>query len=846
MEDARSGLQAVEIAKIRMILQSLCNSVYCTWAGLYHAQPTGLELVVAVGTLDHIDEAVAGCVLNRRERPFTRDTPIVVSDLPEIASADGDDDHTSQRVRFIAHLPLYDGTNTPCGVLVIADEKPKSDLSAAKQFVVKAHAVMAADLLTQGSCDDVAAVSGLTPAAQAQIERLRLLESVVVNANDAVLITEAEPIDAPGPRILYCNDAFTRTTGYSEAEVLGLSPRILQTERTDRKSLDRLRAALMAWEPIEVELLNRRKDGTEIWVELSIVPVSNEVGWYTHWVSVQRDITDRKNAQELAERARLMEAENLLLSAKVIRSEEVEKELTEAHRLARLGTWRLARDRRTMIWSNDVYDMFGLDASEQFPTVAEMMAIIRPADRDAVQTCLQAVFDQCEPQQTEFAIPIGAHETRYCRIEARPVFNADSTVDGAFGFCQDITQQKLAEQALLRSERLKTIGQLTGGIAHDFNNLLTVTTLNIEEAIHELGASHPAHELLSPALLAAERAAELTSSLLSYALQAQLRPRRIDLAKMLGELSTLLGRTLGEQHRVQVNSATLIDELHADPAQLESALMNLAINARDAMPDGGKITITAGKREVVPGMVCLDGELKPGQYAVIDVVDEGTGMSPELLTRVFEPFFTTKAPHRGSGLGLSMVYGFARQSGGNVRIVSSPGKGTTVSLYFPLKAAAIGKADAQPEKSQWQANGLRVLLVEDQRPVLDAVTRMLQQFGCDVMPVETAAAALSVMHEQPAFDLLFSDIVLPPPMNGTDLATEAKRISPGLRVLLTSGFAENGAALVDRSKCDEFLSKPYGREKLRKLLSDMFSDMALAPLRAVAMERVALVLPPGP
>ena len=835
MRGLTSGPAPAETAKIETILQSLCHSVYCTWAGLYHARSDGWEVTASVGTLDAKSAALAATVLDGRDLKFTRNSLVVVADPAESRSDD-------RPARFIAYAPLHDATDTLCGVLVIADEEPRSGLSAAKQFVVKTHAAMVAALLTQALGDD----DELALVAHAQIERLRLLESVVVNANDAVLITEAEPIDAPGPRILYCNEAFTRTTGYSEAEVLGRTPRMLQTEKTDRKSLDRLRAALEAWEPIEVELLNRRKDGAEIWVELSIVPVANEVGWYTHWVSVQRDITDRKHAQELAERARRMEAENLLLSAKITRSEEVERELTEAHRLARLGTWRLARDRRTMIWSNDVYDMLGILAREQFPTIDDMMAVIRSADRDSVRLCLEAVFDQGEPQQTEFAIPIGAHETRYCRIEARPVFNADDLIDGAFGFCQDITQQKLAEQALLRTERLKTIGQLTGGIAHDFNNLLTVTTLNIEEAIHELGPAHPAHELLNPALLAAERAAELTSSLLSYALQAQLRPRRIDLAKMLGELSTLLGRTLGEQHRVQVQSGAVIDELHADPAQLESALMNLAINARDAMPDGGLITISTSKREVVPGTVCLDGEIRPGQYAVIDVADKGSGMSADLLTRVFEPFFTTKAPHRGSGLGLSMVYGFARQSGGFVRIVSSPGQGTTVSLYFPLKAAPLGKADTQPVKSQWQANGLRVLLVEDQRPVLDAVTRMLQQFGCVVVPVETAAAALSAMHQEPAFDLLFSDVVLPPPMNGTDLAAEAKRISPGLRVLLTSGFSENGAALVDESRCDEFLNKPYGREKLRSLLSDMFSDIAPQPKRDMVADRLALASPHAP
>ena len=819
MNDMSIVVRTPQDEKTQVVLQSICHSVDCAWAALYCPQ-TGGKAVASFGTMDGIAALVEARVLGAQAFELARGS-LVTMEVPDEDAAPG-------LTRFIAMTPVYGISDVPCGLLVVADQAPRPALSAAKQFVVKAHAAMLAELISAaafgGPGMSTESGSGLTEQGEAaRIERLRLLESVVVNANDAVLITEAEPIDAPGPRILYCNAAFTRSTGWTEAEIIGKTPRILQTNRTDRTKLDKLRAALVAWEPIELELLNKRKDGSEFWVELSIVPVANEVGWYTHWVSVQRDITDRKAAEEVAEYARRIAAENLLLSAKVTKSEEAEKELTEAHRIARMGMWRLAADRTTMVWSSDVYAMFGLPKREQPPTVDEMMAVIRPRDRAGVKAGLQAVFDRREPRQIEFAIPIGTHDVRYCRIEARPVLGAEGSLDGAFGFCQDITQHKKAEQALLRSERLKTLGQLTGGIAHDFNNLLTVTTLNIEEAVIELEPGHPAHELLKPALIAAERAAELTSSLLSYALQAQLRPKYIDVGKMLGELSSLLGRTLGEQHSVHIRPGSLTDELHADPAQLENALMNLAINARDAMPEGGRITICASRRAVIAGTVCLDGEIATGEYAVLEVADEGTGMSPELLTRVFEPFFTTKAPHHGSGLGLSMVYGFARQSGGYVGIESTPGRGTTVSLYFPLKPAVDVSIETAAAKSQWQAEGLRVLVVEDQVPVLKAVTRMLQQFGCIVEPVETAGAALSAIEQQPAFSLLFSDIVLPPPMSGTDLAAEAKRLSPGLRVLLTSGFAENGQGVGGESWCDEFLSKPYGREKLRSLLSRMFA-----------------------
>ena len=231
-------------------------------------------------------------------------------------------------VRFVAAARVVDGQGETLGVLVVADEAPHAGLSAAKTYVLRAHAAQIASLLELATLRNTSGQVGSTSARQSSdTERLRLLESVVVNANDAVLITEAEPIDLPGPRIVYCNAAFTKTTGYTEAEILGRTPRLLQSKDVDRKALDKLRLALTRWEPVEVELLNCRKDGTEFWVELSIVPVANEKGWFTHWVSVQRDVSDRKASEETATRARIVEAENIVLEAEIQERKRVEAQL---------------------------------------------------------------------------------------------------------------------------------------------------------------------------------------------------------------------------------------------------------------------------------------------------------------------------------------------------------------------------------------------------------------------------------------------------------------------------------------------------------------------------------------
>jgi PAS domain S-box-containing protein len=665
--------------------------------------------------------------------------------------------------------------------------------------------------------------SGVSP----QLERLRLLESVVVNASDAVLITKAEPVDFPGPEIIYCNAAFTKMTGYSEAEIIGRTPRLLHCGRTDRTALDKIRVALSRWEAIEVELLNRRKDGTDFWVQLSIVPVPDEHGRFTHWVSVQRDITERKAAEATATRALLAEAENLLLAAEVERTKAIKQELIEAHRLARLGTWRLAADRTTMVWSDDTYAMFGLGSADCPATIHNMLAAIQPGDRDPVLRALLSVFDRREAQQIEFGITIGEHDIRHCRIEARPVVGVDGALQGLFGFCQDITQHKAAEVALLRAERLRTLGQLTGGVAHDFNNLLTVTMLNLEGAIEDLLPDHPVQDLLRPALHAAARGAELTSRLLAYARRAPLRPEKIEIRTLFDELSKLLGRSLGEQYQLDLRPGMFTDEVFADPGQLENAIMNLAINARDAMPDGGTIAIIARCCDISEQTPGVDTDIQPGRYAVIEVCDHGTGIPPELLPRVSEPFFTTKPPESGSGLGLSMVYGFARQSGGHLHIMSTPGGGTTVSIYLPAKTVAIVQVDrgSRPQSgTRWSANGLRVLAVEDQAPVLQAVTRMLRQLGFEVTAVQNATAALAEFDADPSYDLLFTDIVLPAPMSGTELANRARQIVPRIRVVLTSGYSEDGLSVATDARCDGFMAKPYGREQLRLTLSRIFPD----------------------
>ena len=380
-----------------------------------------------------------------------------------------------------------------------------------------------------------------------------------------------------------------------------------------------------------------------------------------------------------------------------------------------------------------------------------------------------------------------------------------------------------AENAM-RAERLQTLGQLTGGVAHDFNNLLSVMMLNLEETILALPSDHPTQAWLGAALLATMRGAELTSRLLAYARRTQLKPQHVDLSRTFVELSTLLNRTLGEQFVLTLDSGPSSDRAYADPCQLENALMNLVINARDAMPNGGAIAITASCHDITAPKNDVESELQLGRYVVIAVTDQGIGIPAENFGRVFEPFFTTKPPTCGSGLGLSMVYDFARQSGGHVGMTSTLGRGTTVSIYLPVGNQGGFEHDSPTSPSSWMAGGLRALVVEDQPAVLDAVTRMMRKFGFEVTPTANAATALSKLAAGDNFDLLVSDIALPPPMSGADLALAAGQLAPRMKVLLTSGYSTDRRDILGGAECNAFLAKPYTRDTLRGMLSHLFKD----------------------
>ncbi len=371
-------------------------------------------------------------------------------------------------------------------------------------------------------------------------------------------------------------------------------------------------------------------------------------------------------------------------------------------------------------------------------------------------------------------------------------------------------QRSRSEEQLAHAQRLDSLGQLTGGIAHDFNNLLTVISGNLQ--LLEAGISRPdeAHETMASARRAVERCTSLTRKLLGFARRRRLIPTAVQLEAALGEFADMLGHTLGAGITLTVDCPQGMPAVYADPGELDTALLNLAINARDAMPAGGHLSVSVRERQLPAAASSLG--LAAGRYVVIEVADSGTGMSREVMKHALEPFYTTKQAGKGSGLGLSMVYGFVRQSGGQLSIDSEPGRGTRVELMLPLATASPTRPAAAVETTQRRDE--RVLVVEDEAEVRQLAVAFLRALGYQVVEAADAAGALQVLDSQRAIALLFSDVMLGGGMNGAELARVALLRRPGLAVLLTSGYEPGLQETLGEVIELQFLPKPYSYNEL--------------------------------
>ena len=420
----------------------------------------------------------------------------------------------------------------------------------------------------------------------------------------------------------------------------------------------------------------------------------------------------------------------------------------------------------------------------------------------------------------EYVLAAADGSERHARSTLVPDFSPAGEVLGCFVHGVDITEQRRTQSALAQAQKMEAIGQLTGGLAHDFNNMLTVVAGNLNELRAARAGDAVVAEYADPALLAANRGAALIRRLLAFARQQPLSPRAVEVDELIHGLTRLLRRSLPENIAIYTAADTPQPVALADPHQLESALLNLALNARDAMPNGGELRIHAGI-ETLGEVAAADLELAPGPYVQISVGDNGQGMDGSTLARVFEPFFTTKKASGGTGLGMAMVYGFIKQSGGGVRIRSRQACGTTVALLLPCAQAGDGAAGdycpAAGDPAGW-LKGRVVLLVEDDAEVRRVVRKQLAALGCAVLEAENGEEAADLLESVPAVSLVVSDVVMHGSMDGHALARFARGFRPELPVILMSGYTDAAASIGDDLALP-ILAKPFTREGLYAALS---------------------------
>ena len=643
-----------------------------------------------------------------------------------------------------------------------------------------------------------------------------------------------------------------------DAEILIISPKVagpLTAARTFRQR-HRFGQILFVVAPERMESIRRMlpfsPEISEAWV-VSAATSPPDLRRLIHEAAIAvgnrratKGLYDRINAR-LGEGAKPLDDDT---TAHQKRSASAERYLTAILENAPDALFAASLNGAVIGWNDAATQLFGKTWDEVVET--DFCDLFLAEDRAEAVALLNTVGSGCSIRSKELRLPNAGTAPRIIEVAAGPVRGGSGGVEGVALTARDITDRKRdemqlrelnttleqrvateidervkAEEALRQSQKMEAVGQLTGGLAHDFNNLLTGITGSLEllQTRVAQGRINDIDRYVNAAQGAAKRAAALTHRLLAFSRRQTLEPKPTEVNRLVAGMEELIRRTMGPEIAVEVVAAGGLWTVLVDPSQLENALLNLCINARDAMPDGGKLTIETGNRWL-DERAARQRDLPPGQYVSLCVSDNGTGMPPDVIARAFDPFFTTKPIGMGTGLGLSMIYGFARQSGGQVRIYSEVGQGTMVCIYL---LRHLGKADevevaAELSDAPRAEKGETVLVVDDEPTVRMLVTDVLEDLGYTAVEAADGAAGLKVLQSNARIDLLVTDVGLPGGMNGRQMADAARMVRPKLKVLFITGYAEN--AVLSHGHLEpgmHVLTKPFAMEVLASRIKELIT-----------------------
>jgi PAS domain S-box-containing protein len=626
-------------------------------------------------------------------------------------------------------------------------------------------------------------------------DSIRKLSLAVEQAKNAIFMTD------PNGAINYLNPAFEEIYGYSRREALGKSPRILKSGQHDQAFYERFWQRLLAGESVREEFVNKRRDGQLVTVETSVSPVLDSEGRRVGFIAVQDDITRRKRAEK-----------EMYKSAERFRSliENAQDIITV---IDLRGTFLFQSPASQRLLGRSPEEFVGRNAFE----------FVHPEDAAGVREALRRMVASPDlPQTALFRFRHADGSWRMLEGIGRLLIGEEPLQFVVNS--RDATDRRALEDQLRLAQKMEAVGQLAGGVAHDFNNLLTAILGYGSLLASRLAPGAPGREEIDEILRASERAAALTKQLLAFSRKQVLEPVVLDVNELIRNLEKLLRRLIEED----VQLVTLLDpsvaRVRVDPGQLEQVIMNLVVNARDAMPGGGKLTIETANTSLDEAYAQQHVTVHPGSYVMVSVSDTGIGMDAATKQHFFEPFFTTKEKGKGTGLGLSTVYGIVKQSGGNIWVYSEPGKGTTFKVYLPRVEEIAAEGVPLSANSLPAVGTETILLVEDESSIRALAKRVLEERGYRVLEAGSGKDALELVRgKEGQIHLLLTDLVMPD-MGGTELASSLEDKHPAIRVLFMSGYTDDGVVrngLLGPGRA--FLQKPFTPTMLVRKIRDVLA-----------------------
>jgi PAS domain S-box-containing protein len=521
-----------------------------------------------------------------------------------------------------------------------------------------------------------------------------------------------------------------------------------------------------------------------------------------------RDVTERKNAAEALAKS--------------------EASLAAAQRIALLGSWELELAdsektiRQTLQWSDETYRIFGFEVKSVAVTTELFFQLVHPDDREKITTAVSTALRGGKSYEIEYRIRPASGDERVVRERGEVVHDASGKPVRIRGIVMDITERKRLEEQLRQSQKMEAIGQLAGGVAHDFNNILTVIHGHASLMLQAKVLPGPAEKSVQQIVHAAERAAALTRQLLTFSRRQVMQPRQLDLNELVSTMTMMLARILGEDIALQLHYWPQPAFLRADASMLEQVLLNLAVNARDAMPKGGQLSIRISAAEISEQHAANFPDARPGNFVCLTVTDTGCGIAPENLRRIFEPFFTTKEVGKGTGLGLATVYGVVKQHHGWLELESQVGVGSTFRVYLPACAVPEPSVTTTVTEPAVRGGTETILVVEDEEPLRELVCSVLSSYGYTILQAESGVKALEVwQHYKPNVDLLLTDLVMPNQLNGRELAEKLQGDAAELKVIFTSGYTADAVGKDFGSQPGlHYLQKPYDPRNLARVVRE--------------------------